>query len=383
MLAHHEGHAARAVVGARAVVDHAAAELREHEQHNVIAGLVIPQILHEGFNGVGHIGPQPGVVRGLVGVGVEAVVRGGGKQDAGAELGQMGLGDVLHVLPDGSGGVFHLRGVLVRRGGQDVGALQRVGAGAADVIQGVAGANGWTVHAAEDVQGLGALILALNAGEQTVGFEVAHRGYRHAFLSQGPGKPPAKVDSGQDVFGIGIYLFDNLTQPAFHAHLVGLTGVPDIHRAEVGVAGAGITDAQEYGQLAGVPESLQRSHGGVQAKLVVEGNDLIFSYAQRRPVISVKAAVIGDDGIQAVVAAGERQHCQNVILFGRDHEICLRLSLRVNCSGFTRTGIQKSPPASGTFLPTCGQIRLARHRCRGSSLPHAAREPAVPDECHR
>ena len=52
MLTNREGHAGRAVVGARAVVRDTAAELREHEQRHVVAGLVLPQVLEKGLDGL-------------------------------------------------------------------------------------------------------------------------------------------------------------------------------------------------------------------------------------------------------------------------------------------------------------------------------------------
>ena len=40
----------------------------------------------------------------------------------------------------------------------------------------------------------------------------------------------------------------------------------------------------------------------MQANFVVELYNLVLAYAQRWPVIPVKAAVVRDDGVQAVVA---------------------------------------------------------------------------------
>ena len=56
------------------------------------------------------------------------------------------------------------RGVLPRRCGQNVGPFQGVDAGAADIAQRIVGANRRPIHAGEDIQGLGALILPFDVG---------------------------------------------------------------------------------------------------------------------------------------------------------------------------------------------------------------------------
>src|SRR5262249_46362698 len=50
MLTHCEGDASRTVIGAGAVVSNTTAKLGEHEQHHVIAGLVLPQVVEEGLD---------------------------------------------------------------------------------------------------------------------------------------------------------------------------------------------------------------------------------------------------------------------------------------------------------------------------------------------
>ncbi len=151
MLTDREGHAGGAVIGPGAVVGYAAAELTEEQQRDVVAGVVVAQVRHERVNRIGDVGQQRCVGLGLVGVRVEAVVRRSGVQNTGAESGQMGLGNVSHVLTDGRVGILDVGGVLVRRGGQDVRALQGVGAGGVDVVHNRTGADGRGIHAAKDV----------------------------------------------------------------------------------------------------------------------------------------------------------------------------------------------------------------------------------------
>ena len=44
----------------------------------------------------------------------------------------------------------------------------------------------------------------------------------------------------------------------------------------MGVARSGVSDANEDGQFAFVPVFLQRTHGRVEAQLVIDRNNLIF-----------------------------------------------------------------------------------------------------------
>src|SRR4029450_3944367 len=70
-IADHKGPAARAVVCARTVLLHAAAELSEHEDHHLLIGMVLLQIMVEGTDSAGYIIPQFGEGDVLVGVGIE------------------------------------------------------------------------------------------------------------------------------------------------------------------------------------------------------------------------------------------------------------------------------------------------------------------------
>ena len=162
MFAECEGNASSAVVCARAVVGYAAAELTEEEQGHVVAGVVLPQVSNERVNGVGNVCQQRCVSLGLVGVGIKPIVWGCGVQDPGAEAGEVGLCDVLHILADGGGRVLNTGRVVVRGRGQNVCTLQGVGAGRMDVVHDRAGADGGGVHAAEHVKRVVPLVLALD-----------------------------------------------------------------------------------------------------------------------------------------------------------------------------------------------------------------------------
>ena len=323
MFADGHGHTGCAVIGAGAVVGDATAKLGEQEQRDVVAGIVVAQVGEEGVDGVGHVGPQGGVGLRLVGVGVKAVVGRRGVEDASTEIGQVGLGDVLHVLADDGVGVLNVGGVHVGGGGQDVGALESVGTGGVDVVHDRAGSDGRGIHSAEDFQCVVALGITVNAGEQAVGLEVADGGNGHAFHHQGAREAAAEVNGGKHVLGVGVHQLGGAAQPALGADDFGLAGVPDVHAAEVRVAGGRVTDADEDSELSGFPVLHQGSHGRVEAQLVVDGQNLVFRHTDGRAEVAVVAVVAGDDGVQAVVAAGQREDCQDGIFRGRYHLLLL------------------------------------------------------------
>jgi hypothetical protein len=86
------------VVGAGAVVVHPAAELGKEEHHHVVRGVVLPQVGVEVRDGLGRLGPQLGVGRPFVGVGIVAAVL--GVEGASAQIGGEDFGDALQVLGD-------------------------------------------------------------------------------------------------------------------------------------------------------------------------------------------------------------------------------------------------------------------------------------------
>ena len=321
MLAHRESNTASAVVGTGAVVADSAAKLGEHQQDYVVTGVVVPQVGDKGLHVVRHITPQAGVEHRLVGVGVKAVVRRRGVENPAAELGQVGLGNVLHILADRGGGVLHVGGVLVRGGSQDVGALEGVGAGAVDVVQDGAAANGRRIHPPENVQSLVPLAFAFDAGQQAVGLQVAHGSNGHTIHSQGAGQAAAKVHTGQHVLRSGVNLLEHAAQPALGANLVRLAGVPDVHGAEMGVAGVVVTHAQEDGELALVPELLQRPHRRVKAQLVVKLENLTLGDTQVGPVVPIQRVGIGYHGVQAVIAARKGKNGQYRVFLRRNHSL--------------------------------------------------------------
>src|SRR5260370_16816412 len=93
-----EGDSSGAVQGPRAIVAEETAELREHQEDDVVGVLVLAQILHEGIDTLGHGGPQIAVSGVLPGMRVKGAVV--AVEDPGAEVSEMHLGDALELPPD-------------------------------------------------------------------------------------------------------------------------------------------------------------------------------------------------------------------------------------------------------------------------------------------
>ena len=140
VLAEDKGRAARAVVGAGAVVMDAASELGEHQQDDVVAHIVGLEVVHEGGDAFGDVLPQLVVHPGLVGVAVEAAVV--AVEDARAKVGHVDLGYPLELVGQRGVGVLDVGGVLLRGHLEDVGGGQGVEAGLAQVVHDETAADG-------------------------------------------------------------------------------------------------------------------------------------------------------------------------------------------------------------------------------------------------
>src|SRR6266478_1406584 len=90
----------RTVVGPRAVVVDAAAELREQQDDDVVGVVVLTQVSHEGLETLAHGAPQLSVARVLTRVGVEAPVI--TVEDPAAQIGEVHLGDPAQLAGDRS-----------------------------------------------------------------------------------------------------------------------------------------------------------------------------------------------------------------------------------------------------------------------------------------
>ena len=116
----------------------------------------------------------------LAGVRVEAAVV--AVEHARSEIGEVHLGDALQLPGDRGVRILHVGLVLARRHLQDVGTLQRVEAGGAEVLHHAAALDR-LVHPRETIEHREALLLVLDARQEAVGLERAgdarHRHARH------------------------------------------------------------------------------------------------------------------------------------------------------------------------------------------------------------
>ncbi len=189
-------------------------------------------------------------------MGIEAVVRGGGVQYPRAELRQMHLGDIAHVLCHRITAVGHGRGVFLRGSAEDIGPTEGIRPGLGNI-----GFNGISpdqrcVHFTKQIQCFRTLVSSLNASQHAVCLQVSHRGHRHPWGGQRPGAAAAKIDPGQDVRLIGIEVANGAPQPPFIPHFVGLAGVPDVHRAKVRAIGVRVANPLNDGHLSLIPQCL-------------------------------------------------------------------------------------------------------------------------------
>src|SRR5712691_685075 len=357
-IADYKGDTARAVVCPRAVVMHAPAKLREQQDHHVGAGVVLLQVLVKRADGIRYILPQLRVFRHLGGVRIEAVLGGGGVQDLGAEAGQMHLGDVAHVLGHGIAIVLHRRGILLRCCAEDVRPAQGIRPRLRDVFPDETATELRRVHFGKQIQSLSALVRTLNTRQDTVGLQIAHGGDRYARRRQRPGETATKVYTGQDVLLVGIYITDGSAQPALGTHLVGLTGVPDIHRAEVGADRVGIAYTLNNGHVPLVPQLLDRRHVRVEPDGIINGQDPLRVYPHHWPVVQVERVAVGHDGIERVVAPRQLENHQHIVFF-ITHDLLL-LKQRDTLGSRRLTGASVLP-AGRSLRCRCAVPRLAVH----------------------
>ena len=231
LRAEHEDTAAGAVVGAGTVVPHAAAELGEQHHDHVVIAIVSLDVVPEVRDCPRQVGPELLEDRLLIRVRIEAdQLR---VEDASAEVGAVDRGDVFEAARDLLGAPLDGGLVAAEALLENVGALERVEPGAAEVLLDVAGADRAAVHVDEALEHLLALPLLLNAGQETVGREVGDGCNSHTWHDQRAGQALSDMDASDRVFASRVEVTDGAPDPALGTDLVGLTGVPDVHRAEM------------------------------------------------------------------------------------------------------------------------------------------------------
>ena len=101
--------------------------------------------------------------------------------------------------------------------------------------------------------------------------------------------------------------------PAKFLAAVGRRRVQVRHRGEMRERGLLVTAAVNHGQLAVFVELLETRHAGVPAVVVVDLEQPLCPYAQRRAVAVIGIVAIGHQRVQAVVAARQLDHHQDPI----------------------------------------------------------------------
>jgi hypothetical protein len=79
--------------------------------------------------------------------------------------------------------------------------------------------------------------------------------------------------------------------------------VPDVHGAEVGAVRVGIANTLNDRYLSLIIESLDRGHIGVEAQVIIDGQDLVFRNPDVGAIVEVQRVSVRYDGVQNVVAA--------------------------------------------------------------------------------
>ena len=135
------------MVSTAAVVVDTATKLGEHQQNDVVTGIVFAQIVEKATDRCGNIAPQTVVHPNLVGVTVEAAVV--AVEYPRAEVSLVHLGNALELT--GNRGIRILDGAVVSLGGglEDIGGFEAVQTGLAQVIHYEAAADGGRVEAGE------------------------------------------------------------------------------------------------------------------------------------------------------------------------------------------------------------------------------------------
>src|SRR3954453_2758515 len=231
LFAEHEGNAAGAMIGTRAIVLHAPPEFREQQHDDILGLVVLAQIGHERLNALAHGAPQIAVTGVLPGMRVEGAVV--AVEDAAADLGDMNLRDALQLAGDRRFRILHGRGVFLRRDLDDVLAFQRIDRRLAQIIHDRTAADRRAVHIGEAVEYMGPLI-ALHLRQEAVALEwPCDAGHRHAGADQRARQARPHADHLNDVFLVRVEFARNAPEPSLGPDLFRLAGVPDVHRTEM------------------------------------------------------------------------------------------------------------------------------------------------------
>ena len=93
----------------------------------------------------------------------------------------------------------------------------------------------------------------------------------------------------------------------------------------MGPRGVGVAYAMDDGQLAIIVEVPHGAHGGMQAVLAVNVEDLVVGDPHCGAVVPIQRVVVGDDGVEVVVTTRQLEHYQHGVFFACSHSLSLSL----------------------------------------------------------
>ena len=193
------------------------------------------------------------------------------------------------------------------------------------------------VHPCKRLKGEHPQFFVFNIGKETVGFQVAHRGHRHAGAAQRSRQAAPEVDGRQHVLALRVNIPYGPAQPPFGANSFWLSGMPDVHGSEMGAVRVLVTDAVDYGHLTLVPQLLHRPHAGIEPYLVVERDHLVLRDMHLWAGVVVTPVAVRHHGVEIVVSARKLDNYQSLFVFGSRHLlnplIGWRISLNLLCAG--------------------------------------------------
>ena len=101
----------------------------------------------------------------------------------------------------------------------------------------------------------------------------------------------------------------------------------------------------DYGYFPFIVQPFEGSQIGVEGQLVIYGQDLVRRDLDVRAIVKVLGIVIGDDGIQTVVATRQLQDYQDRVFLSTCHTVSSSFSYKSflpNHDGLDLTGLSRS-----------------------------------------
>ena len=122
------------------------------------------------------------------------------------------------------------------------------------------------------------------------------------------------------------------------------------------MVGPRIADPADDGQLLVVPYLREALEGGIEAKLIVNVQNFVYRISQLRPHIVIGTVGVGNHGVDAVVAAVERDDHQHTAALG-ERPFLGRLH-QVRPAATHRARQQPAAPAPALAIRNFRRLRL-------------------------